>query len=180
MSADASIAVAGAIKETEHGFRAMIWKLLGSNRGPMDDHDSEIEGLIDEHRELMTILARLQRTAGEPGSDLDALLDQLDAELTHHTEREEAGLFHVLHQIDVSPEYMDLFEHDHHHLVELIATVRATGTAWTVSSRSSTPTCSVRKTTCFRRLSSCSVQKIGTPSMPLSVACDESVRRRIP
>ena len=90
----------------------------------MDDHDSEVDGLIDEHRQLMTILARLQRTAGEPGSDLDALLDQLDAELTHHTEREEAGLFHVLHQIDVSPEYMNLFEHDHRHLVELIATAR--------------------------------------------------------
>ena len=117
-------AVAGAIKETEHGFRAMIWQLLRSNRGPMDDNDSEIEGLIDEHRQLMTILGQLQRTSGEPGSDLDGLLDQLEAALTHHTEREEAGLFHALHKVDVRPEYMDLFEHDHGHLVELIATAR--------------------------------------------------------
>jgi len=90
----------------------------------MADRDSEIDGLIDEHRQLITIMGQLQRLAGEPDSDLDGLLDQLEAALAHHTEREETGLFHVLHQVDVGPEYMDLFEHDHGHLVELIATAR--------------------------------------------------------
>jgi len=90
----------------------------------MVDRDSEIDGLIDEHRQLITILGQLQRLASEPDSDLDGLLDQLETALAHHTEREEAGLFHVLHQVDVGPEYMDLFEHDHGHLVELIATAR--------------------------------------------------------
>ena len=90
----------------------------------MDDHDSEVDGLIDEHRNLMTILGQLQRAAGEPDSDLDGLLDQLEDALAHHTDREETGLFHVLHQLDVGSEYMDLFEHDHGHLVELIAAAR--------------------------------------------------------
>jgi hemerythrin-like domain-containing protein len=90
----------------------------------MVDRDSEIDGLIDEHRQLITILGQLQRLAGEPDSGLDGLLDQLEAALAHHTEREEAGLFHVLPQVDVSTEYLDLFEHDHGHLVELIATAR--------------------------------------------------------
>jgi len=88
----------------------------------MGDHDSEIDGLIDEHRGLMTIMGKLQRAMGQP--DSEGLLDQLDMALAHHTEREETGLFHTLHEVEVGPEYMGLFEHDHGHLVELIESAR--------------------------------------------------------
>ena len=61
---------------------------------------------------------------GQPDSELDGLLDQLETALAHHTEREEAGLFHTLHEVEVPPEYMGLFEHDHGHLVDLIESAR--------------------------------------------------------
>jgi hemerythrin-like domain-containing protein len=86
----------------------------------MSDHDSEIDGLIDEHRDLMSIMAALQRGMDDPDADLQALLEQLETALAHHTDREESGLFNVLHRIDVPPQYMGLFEHDHSHLVDLI------------------------------------------------------------
>jgi hemerythrin-like domain-containing protein len=91
--------------------------------------DAGIDGLITEHRELMTIMAALRRAIGGPGSEADAsgvdgLLDQLESSLAHHTEREEAGLFNVLHHVDVPAEYMGLFEHDHGHLVDLLASAR--------------------------------------------------------
>jgi hemerythrin-like domain-containing protein len=90
----------------------------------MGDDDSEIDGLIDEHRELMTIMGKLQRAIGQPDSELDGLLDQLETALAHHTEREETGLFHTLHEVAVGPEYMGMFEHDHGHLVDLIGAAR--------------------------------------------------------
>jgi hemerythrin-like domain-containing protein len=90
----------------------------------MADHDAEIDGLIDEHRELMTIMAALQRATGDPDSDVEGMLDQLETALGHHTEREESGLFHVLRQVDVPPQYMSLFDHDHSHLVDLIHAAR--------------------------------------------------------
>ncbi len=89
----------------------------------MGDHNPEIDGLIDEHRELITIVATV-RAMGQPDSELDGLLDQLEMVLAHHTEREEAGLFHTLHEVEVSPQYMGLFEHDHGQLVDLIAAAR--------------------------------------------------------
>ena len=91
----------------------------------MGDHDAEIDGLIDEHRDLMTIMAALERAVGDPNSDVDQLLDQLETSLSHHTVREESGLFGVLPQVDVPAEYVGLFEHDHGHLVELIHSARS-------------------------------------------------------
>ncbi len=93
----------------------------------MGDHDPEIDGLIDEHRELMTIMATLRRAMGEPDSDVDGLLDELEVALAAHTEREEAGLFHTLRDVEVPPEYMGLFEHDHGHLIDLIESARRDG-----------------------------------------------------
>ena len=90
----------------------------------MGDHEPEIDGLIDEHRELMTVMATLRRALGQPDSEVDGLLDQLDMALAHHTEREETGLFHTLHEVEVPPEYMGLFEHDHGHLVDLLNSAR--------------------------------------------------------
>jgi hemerythrin-like domain-containing protein len=90
----------------------------------MADHESEIDGLIDEHRDLMTIMAKLRPAVGEPDTNVDGILDQLETALAHHTEREETGLFHTLRQVEVGPEYMGLFEHDHGHLVELIESAR--------------------------------------------------------
>jgi hemerythrin-like domain-containing protein len=86
----------------------------------MGDHDGEIDELIDEHRELMTIMATLQRDVDDPDADLQGLLNQLETELAHHTDREESGLFNVLRQIEVPAQYMGSFEHDHSHLVDLI------------------------------------------------------------
>ena len=90
----------------------------------MADHDSEIDGLIDEHRDLMTIMVKLRRAVSEPDSNVDGMLDQLETALAHHTEREETGLFHTLREVEVGPEYMGLFEHDHGHLVDLIESAR--------------------------------------------------------
>jgi hemerythrin-like domain-containing protein len=90
----------------------------------MADEDTEIDGLIDEHRELMTMMATLRRTLDEPDADVSALLDEMGAALAHHTEREESGLFHTLRAIDVGPEYVGLFEHDHGYLVDLLDAAR--------------------------------------------------------
>ena len=90
----------------------------------MGDQDSEIDGLIEEHRQLTTILGTLRRAVDGPGSDLDRLFDQLEQTLAHHTEREETGLFRVLGEVEVTTEYLGLFEHDHGHLVDLIAAAR--------------------------------------------------------
>jgi hemerythrin-like domain-containing protein len=89
----------------------------------MDDRESEIDGLIDEHRDLMAIMGQMRRTGGDAEA-IDGLLDQLETALAHHTDREETGLFHILHSVDVGPEYIDLFEHDHGHLIELIESAR--------------------------------------------------------
>jgi hemerythrin-like domain-containing protein len=91
----------------------------------MGDHDAEIDGLIDEHRDLMTIMAALERAVTDPDSDADGLLDQLETSLRHHTEREESGLFHILRQVDVPEEYVGRFEHDHGDLVELLHSARS-------------------------------------------------------
>lgn len=90
----------------------------------MGDHEPEIDGLIDEHRELMTVMATLRRALGQPDSEVDGLLDQLERALAHHTEREEAGLFHTLREVEVPPDYMGLFEHDHGHLIDLLNSAR--------------------------------------------------------
>jgi hemerythrin-like domain-containing protein len=90
----------------------------------MGDHAAEIDGLIDEHRDLMTIMAALNRAGGDPDSNVNELLDELETKLGHHTEREESGLFHVLRQVDVPARYVALFEHDHGHLVDLIHSSR--------------------------------------------------------
>ena len=66
--------------------------------------DLEIDGLIDEHRALMTIMATLRRAADQPDAEVDGLLGELTAALAHHTEREEAGLFHTLREVKVPPE----------------------------------------------------------------------------
>jgi hemerythrin-like domain-containing protein len=86
--------------------------------------DTEIDGLIDEHRQMMAIIAALRRAVGTSDADVDGALDQLETALAHHTEREEAGLFHALHNVEVPAEYMGLFEHDHGHLVELLQSCR--------------------------------------------------------
>jgi hemerythrin-like domain-containing protein len=90
----------------------------------MSQGDSEIDGLIDEHRRLMTILGELQRSTATTDSGVRGLLDQLEHALARHTEREETGLFRILGEVEVPAEYVGLFEHDHDHLVELIATAR--------------------------------------------------------
>jgi hemerythrin-like domain-containing protein len=87
-------------------------------------HDTEVEGLIDEHRQMITIIAALRRAVGKSDSDVDGLLDQLETALAHHTEREETGLFHTLHNVEVPAEYLGLFEHDHGHLVDLLQSSR--------------------------------------------------------
>jgi hemerythrin-like domain-containing protein len=89
----------------------------------MDDHESEIDGLIDEHRDLMGIMGQMKR-AGSQADTVDGLLDQLETALAHHTEREETGLFRTLRSVQVGVEYLGLFEHDHGHLVELIESAR--------------------------------------------------------
>jgi hemerythrin-like domain-containing protein len=91
----------------------------------MSDHDAEIDGLIDEHRDLMTIMAALRRALDDPDADLTGLLNQLETALDHHTDREESGLFNVLRQVEVPAQYMGLFEHDHSHLVGLIHVARS-------------------------------------------------------
>jgi hemerythrin-like domain-containing protein len=90
----------------------------------MGDHDTEIDGLIDEHRDLMAIMAALRLAMGDPAPDVNGLLDQLETALAHHTKREEFGMFHVLEQVEVPPQYIGLFEHDHAHLVDLIHSAR--------------------------------------------------------
>ena len=90
----------------------------------MGDRDLEIDGLIDEHRELMSIMASLRHAADQPHSEVDALLGELTTTLARHTEREEAGLFHTLREVEIPPEYMGLFEHDHGHLVDLIESAK--------------------------------------------------------
>jgi hypothetical protein len=90
----------------------------------MGDDETEIDGLIGEHRGLMTVTGKLTRASSEPDADLGGLLDELETALAHHTEREEKGLFHTLHEVAVGPEYMGLFEHDHGHLVDLIRAAR--------------------------------------------------------
>ena len=62
----------------------------------MDEYNSEIDGLIDEHRDLMTIMGRLRDAVSMSDPDVPEILDQLETALAHHTEREEAGLFHTL------------------------------------------------------------------------------------
>jgi hemerythrin-like domain-containing protein len=87
----------------------------------MGDHEAEIDGLIDEHRDLMTIMAALRRARSDPDADTSGLLKQLATALDHHTDREECGLFDILRrQVEVPPQYMGLFEHDHSHLVGLL------------------------------------------------------------
>jgi hemerythrin-like domain-containing protein len=90
----------------------------------MRDHDAEVDELIDEHRSIMTIMAALRRAIGDVDSDLGALLNELENALAHHTEREESGLFHALRQVEVPPQYLGLFEHDHSHIVDLIHAAR--------------------------------------------------------
>ena len=101
----------------------------------MSDRETEIDGLIDEHRELITLMGTLRRAVSEPGSNVDELLDQLEVALAHHTDREEAGLFHTLHGVEVGPEYIGLFEHDHGHFVDLLSRPTVTGTTWKPSSQ---------------------------------------------
>jgi hemerythrin-like domain-containing protein len=72
----------------------------------------------------MTIMAALQRAKGDPDSDLAELLDQLEAALARHTQREESGLFAVLRQVEVPPQYVGRFEHDHSHVVDLVHSAR--------------------------------------------------------
>ena len=90
----------------------------------MDEYNAEIDGLIDEHRDLMTIMGTLRDVVNVSDPDVSKILDQLATALAHHTEREEAGLFHTLRDVEVGPDYMDLFEHDHGHLVDLIESTR--------------------------------------------------------
>ena len=90
----------------------------------MDEYNAEIDGLIDEHRDLMTIMGTLRDVVNVSDPDVSKILDQLAMALAHHTEREEAGLFHTLRDVEVGPDYMDLFEHDHGHLVDLIESTR--------------------------------------------------------
>ena len=90
----------------------------------MDEYNAEIDGLIDEHRDLMTIMGTLRDAVNVSDPDVSKILDQLETALAHHTEREEAGLFHTLRDVEVGPDYMDLFEHDHGHLVDLIESTR--------------------------------------------------------
>ena len=90
----------------------------------MAAHDTELDGLIDEHRQMITIIAALRRAVGKSDSEVEGLLDQLERALAHHTEREESGLFHSLHSVEVPAEYLGLFEHDHGHLVDLLQSAR--------------------------------------------------------
>ena len=78
--------------------KALWWS--DSTGGPMGDRDLEIDGLIDEHRELMTIMASLRRAAGQPDAEVNGLFGELTAALAHHTEREEAGLFRTLREVE--------------------------------------------------------------------------------
>jgi hemerythrin-like domain-containing protein len=71
----------------------------------------------------MAIMGQMRR-AGSDADAIDGLLDQLETTLARHTDREENGLFHTLHSVEVGPEYMGLFEHDHGHLIELIDSAR--------------------------------------------------------
>ncbi len=65
----------------------MIWKLLGSNRGAswMTTTPKSTDSSTNTANSWPSSRSS-SGLRGEPGSDLDALLDQLDAELTHHTE----------------------------------------------------------------------------------------------
>ena len=90
----------------------------------MAAYDTEIDGLIDEHRQMLTTVAALRRVVGASESEVDALLDQLETALAHHTEREETGLFRTLHNVEVPVEYLGLFEHDHGQLVDLLQSSR--------------------------------------------------------
>jgi hemerythrin-like domain-containing protein len=90
----------------------------------MLDRDTEIDGLIEEHRQMMTIMSALRHARADPGADIDTLLDQLEATLARHTAREETGLFRILRSVDVPGEYVGLFEHDHGHVVDLLASAR--------------------------------------------------------
>jgi hemerythrin-like domain-containing protein len=78
---------------------------------------------VDDHRELMQVMGDLRRAA-DAGDDLGGLLDRLSALLARHTEREESGLFHVLHQVDIPEQYVGLFRHDHAHFDDLVRAAR--------------------------------------------------------
>jgi Hemerythrin HHE cation binding domain len=90
----------------------------------MADRNAEIDRLVDDHRELMGVMAELRRAAADPDADLGGPLDRLEEALARHTVREESGLFHVLRQVDVPEQYVGLFRHDHQQVVGLLAAAR--------------------------------------------------------
>ena len=134
----------------------------------MGDRDLEIDGLVDEHRELMTVMATLRRAAVQPDADVDGLLRELTAALAHHTEREEAGLFHTLRRVEVPSEYVGLFEHDHGHLFDLLESAKRDGHGVEGLLKSLEAHMVREENVCSRPPSNCSVQLIGTPLKPRS------------
>jgi iron-sulfur cluster repair protein YtfE (RIC family) len=90
----------------------------------MADRNAEIDRLVDDHRELMAAMAELRRAAQDPAGELGVPLDRLEAVLAQHTVREEQGLFGVLRRVDIPDAYVGLFQHDHTHFADLIASAR--------------------------------------------------------
>ena len=135
----------------------------------------QIDGLIEEHRQLTTILGTLRRA---PGSDLDGLLDKLEQTLAHHTEREETGLFLVSSERSRSPRTISPSSSMTMGTLSTSSPRRsAIRTAWKISSSASRRTWLARRTTCSRLRNNCSDQPTGTTSRWRSHTCGNTRRR---
>ena len=56
-----------------------------SDGGLVSENNSEIDGLIDEHRDLMTIMGTLRDAVSMSDPDVPEILDQLVTALADHT-----------------------------------------------------------------------------------------------
>ena len=89
-------------------------------------------------------------------------MDQLETALAHHTERRKPGCSTPFTRVQVGPEYMGLFEHDHGHLVELIESARRDRDTVDDLIKSFEAHMLERRTTCSPLPSSYSAQQTGT------------------
>lgn len=87
----------------------------------------EIAELSEEHIRLLALTAKVRRAVVEDVEQVSELLDEIATLLDGHTAREERGVFHALRQEHVPEEYVELFEHDHARIDELLTEIRLRG-----------------------------------------------------
>lgn len=81
--------------------------------------EPEIAALSTDHEHMLTLTAGLRR-AHEAGIPMPQLLAELTAMLGPHSRREERGLYAALAAEVTDPDYVAMFEHDHHELDALV------------------------------------------------------------